>query len=156
MGLTPDYAIGVSIGYDEPLTLGGKEAGGVTAVPVFVNLVAAMHLPAKKFAPPGGVVEVAIDKVTGLRAAEGAPGRDSQLREVFVKGTEPTEIAPLPARPPRTPSSPTVRRGAVRRRRQWPGQSPVTGRALATVVALASATAHAGEAPREAPSLAGI
>ncbi len=95
VGLTPDYAIGVWIGYDEPLTLGGKEAGGVTAVPVFVDLVAAMHLPAKKFAPPGGVVEVAIDKVTGLRAAEGAPG-SSQLREVFVKGTEPTEIAPLP------------------------------------------------------------
>ncbi|MCE9576526.1 MAG: PBP1A family penicillin-binding protein [Deltaproteobacteria bacterium] len=95
MGLTPDYAIGVWIGYDEPLSLGSKEAGGVTAVPVFVDLASAMHLPGRKFTPPGGVVEVAIDKATGLRAAEGAPG-SSQLHEVFVKGTEPTETAPLP------------------------------------------------------------
>jgi penicillin-binding protein 1A len=95
VGLTPDYAIGVWIGYDEPRSLGGKEAGGVTAVPVYVDLVSTMHLSGRKFTPPPGVVEVAIDKTTGLVAAEGAPGA-SQLREVFIKGTEPTETAPLP------------------------------------------------------------
>jgi penicillin-binding protein 1A len=95
IGMTPDWVVGVWIGFDDDHSLGGREQGGVTAVPVFVSLVKTMKLPSKRFNPPAGVVSVTIDKTTGLVAAEGAPD-DSKLSEVFVKGTEPTEIAPLP------------------------------------------------------------
>jgi penicillin-binding protein 1A len=95
IGMTPDWVVGVWIGYDQPRTLGGREQGGVTAVPVFVSLVKTMKLPAKKFAPPPGVTSAVIDKTTGLLAADGAPA-DSKLTEVFIKGTEPKDTAPLP------------------------------------------------------------
>ncbi len=95
IGMTPDYVVGVWIGFDDDHSLGGREQGGVTAVPVYVSLVKTMHLPAKKFSPPAGVVEVTIDKATGLLAAPEAPA-ESKMNEVFIKGTEPREVAPLP------------------------------------------------------------
>ena len=36
-----------------------------------------------------------IDKKTGLLAPEGAP-KETTLTEVFVEGTQPTEVAPMP------------------------------------------------------------
>jgi membrane carboxypeptidase/penicillin-binding protein len=44
---------------------------------------------------PPNVVEAVVDKRTGLLAPEGAP-RDTTLTEVFVEGTQPTEVAPMP------------------------------------------------------------
>jgi membrane carboxypeptidase/penicillin-binding protein len=41
------------------------------------------------------VVEVTIDKQTGLLAPDGAP-RATTITEVFVEGTQPTEVAPMP------------------------------------------------------------
>jgi penicillin-binding protein 1A len=46
VGFTPEYAIGVWIGYDEPKGM-GKETGGTTATPVFVELMKTMNQPAK-------------------------------------------------------------------------------------------------------------
>jgi len=60
MGLTPDYAIGVWIGHDDPQSM-GHETGGTTAVPVFVEIAKAMELPAKAFPRPPHVVEQKID-----------------------------------------------------------------------------------------------
>ncbi len=93
LGMTPDYTIGVWIGYDQPRPL-GKETGGSTAVPVFVGVVEAMKLPAKSFTKPDGVVEAVIDLKTGLLAPEGAP-KGTTRTETFLEGTAPTEIAPL-------------------------------------------------------------
>jgi penicillin-binding protein 1A len=95
IGYTPDYIIGVWIGNDDATPLGGKETGGTTAVPVFVEIMKAMNQPAKQFARPAHVVEKTIDKETGLLAPEGAP-KGTTRQEVFVEGTEPTEIAPMP------------------------------------------------------------
>jgi penicillin-binding protein 1A len=95
IGMTPDWVVGVWIGYDQPKTLGGREQGGVTSVPVFVSLMKTMKLPAKRFQPPPGVTSAMIDKTTGLLAADGAPS-DSKLSEVFIRGTEPKDVAPLP------------------------------------------------------------
>ena len=94
MGMTADYTIGVWIGYDQPKPM-GKETGGTTAVPVFVEVVKAMDLPAKAFVKPANVVEAVIDTKTGLLAPEGAP-KGSTRTEVFVQGTAPTEVAPMP------------------------------------------------------------
>jgi penicillin-binding protein 1A len=94
MGLTPDYAIGVWIGYDDPQSM-GHETGGTTAVPVFVEIAKAMNLPAKAFPRPPKVVEARIDRATGLLAPDGFP-EDTTMTEVFVEGTAPTEYADKP------------------------------------------------------------
>jgi penicillin-binding protein 1A len=71
------------------------EAGGTTSVPVYVDIMKQMNQPAKPFARPEGVVEVTIDKTTGLLANPDAP-KATTMSEVYIKGTEPTETAPLP------------------------------------------------------------
>jgi penicillin-binding protein 1A len=95
MGLTPDYAIGVWIGYDDNRSLGRRETGGSTAVPVFVEVVKGMNLTAKAFPRPAKIVEASIDKKTGLLSPEGAP-KGSMRSEVFIEGSAPTEYAPMP------------------------------------------------------------
>ncbi len=95
VGFTPDYIVGVWVGYDDNRPMGGKETGGTTAVPIFVDVVKTMQLPAKAFPKPAKVVDRTIDRETGLLAPEGAP-KSTTLDEVFVEGTEPTEVAPKP------------------------------------------------------------
>ena len=94
IGLTPDYAIGVWIGYDDNRSM-GHETGGVVAVPVYVEIMKQMNQPAKAFPRPPHVVEATIDKATGLLAPDGAP-KQTTLTEVFVEGTQPTEVAAMP------------------------------------------------------------
>jgi penicillin-binding protein 1A len=94
IGMTPDYVIGVWIGYDDPRSM-GREAGGTTAVPVFVDLAKTMNLPGKSFTRPSGILDVKIDKDTGDLAPEGGP-KDKVLTELFLEGTQPTQYAPLP------------------------------------------------------------
>ncbi len=94
IGMTPDYAIGVWIGYDDNRSM-GHDQGGTNATPVFVDIVKGMNLPAKQFPRPAHVVEATIDRQTGLLAAEGAE-KKTTLQEVFVEGTQPTEVAPKP------------------------------------------------------------
>ena len=91
---TPDYTFVVWIGFDQPRSL-GKETGGTTAVPVFVDIAKEMKLPAKAFPKPAKVVEAQIDKASGLLSPEGAP-KGSARSEVFVEGTAPTEYAAKP------------------------------------------------------------
>jgi penicillin-binding protein 1A len=95
IGLTPDYAIGVWIGYDDNRPMGKQETGGSTAVPVYVDIMKGMSQPAKAFPRPPHVVEATIDRETGLLAPEGAP-KGTTMTEVFVEGTQPTEVAPKP------------------------------------------------------------
>ncbi|MBA2538294.1 MAG: transglycosylase domain-containing protein, partial [Deltaproteobacteria bacterium] len=91
IGLTPDYAIGVWIGHDEPRSM-GRETGGTTAVPVFVEVAKSLKLAAKPFPRPPKVVEVKIDKKSGLKAPDDWPKAET-VTEVFVEGTAPTETA---------------------------------------------------------------
>src|SRR6185436_5339638 len=93
LGLTPDYAIGVWIGYDDNRSM-GRETGGVAAVPIYVDIMKHMSPPAKAFVRPAHVVEATIDKATGLLAPDGAP-KATTMTEVFVEGTQPTETAPM-------------------------------------------------------------
>jgi penicillin-binding protein 1A len=95
VGATPDYVIGVWVGHDDNRPLGGKETGGTTAVPIFVDVAKSMNLKPKAFPRPAKVVEVRIDKATGLVSPPGAP-RETSLSEVFIEGTAPTEVAPMP------------------------------------------------------------
>jgi penicillin-binding protein 1A len=95
VGYTPDYVVGVWIGNDDGEPMAGKETGGTTAVPVFVDVMKTMAQPGKAFPRPAHVVEKLVDRQTGLLAPEGAP-KATTLSEVFIEGTEPTETAPMP------------------------------------------------------------
>ncbi len=94
MGFTPDYVVGIWIGYDQPKGM-RKETGGSTAVPVFVDIMKGMNQPAKAFPKPAHIVEATIDKASGLLSPEGAP-KGSSRTEYFVEGTAPTEYAAKP------------------------------------------------------------
>jgi len=94
LGLTPDYAIGVWVGYDDNRAM-ARATGGATAVPIYVAIMKQMNQPAKPFARPAHVVEVTIDKKTGLVAPDGAP-KGTTMSEVFVEGSAPTVVAPMP------------------------------------------------------------
>jgi len=94
LGLTPDYAIGVWVGFDDNHSM-GRDTGGSNAVPIYIDIMKHMSQPAKAFARPARVVEATIDKATGLLAPDGAP-KGTTMTEVFVEGTTPTEIAPMP------------------------------------------------------------
>ena len=91
VGFTPDLACGIYIGHDEPRNLGRGEGGSTTAVPVFADFMAAYHkdLSPRAFTLPGSVVELEVDAATGL-----LPRGASVRKEVFLSGTQPTQVAP--------------------------------------------------------------
>jgi penicillin-binding protein 1A len=97
VGMTPGYVVGVWIGFDDNRTLGGRESGGKTALPVFIELMKRIGKNERNahWTMPANVVSLPVDKVTGLLAPEGAP-EESVYTEVFVAGTEPKEYAPAP------------------------------------------------------------
>jgi len=94
IGMTPDIVIGVWIGYDDDRPMPGEQ-GAKVAAPVFLEIAEQLDLPAKAFPRPAHVVEALIDRATGLLAPDGAP-KATTLNEVFVEGTQPTEVAPKP------------------------------------------------------------
>ena len=94
IGMTPDYVIGVWCGFDDPREMKGEQ-GARVAAPIFLDIAKDMNLPTKAFPRPSHVVEATIDRQTGLLAPEGAP-KNTTLTEVFVEGTQPTEVAPKP------------------------------------------------------------
>lgn len=96
VGMTSDVAVGVWVGFDDfKRPLGKGEAGGHTAVPIFMDLMKKIGRPGSRFARPAGLVEARIDKASGLLAPEGAPDK-TYYTEVFLAGTAPTEVAAAP------------------------------------------------------------
>jgi len=95
IGMTPDLVVGVWAGFDSPYSLGRGEGGSKTALPIFVDVVDRLGRKVKRrdFAPPAGVVEVRVDRATGLLAPTGAAEESTRV-EVFLEGTAPTEVAP--------------------------------------------------------------
>ncbi len=95
MGYTTRIAAGVWVGFDDRRSLGRREGGGRTALPIWVDVVEAAERghDAEPFPRPSGVETAAIDPATGLLAYEGMA---EPLEEVFLEGTVPTETA----RPP--------------------------------------------------------
>ena len=67
-------------------------SGAVTALPAWVSFmkVASEHKPSSEFPQPPGVITVEIDGKSGKLPY---PGDTDTLNEVFLAGTEPTEVA---------------------------------------------------------------
>lgn len=92
-GYSTEIASVVWVGYDDNKPLGSGETGASTALPAWVQLMKAAHenKPRAEFPRPPGVVTVAIDPKTGMKAAT----EEGAMDEVFLEGTEPTEVADL-------------------------------------------------------------
>jgi penicillin-binding protein 1A len=80
VGFSPDYVVGVFVGFDDNRSLGHGEVGGVAALPVFIEFMqhALKDKPAKEFQPP---------KDARLAMVNG-------VQEAFRLGTEPRVAAP--------------------------------------------------------------
>jgi penicillin-binding protein 1A len=91
IGYTPDLAVGVWVGFDDNRSIGSRETGAQAALPIWKQFMEAAldGQPVTHFEEPPGVVFVAIDRLTGLRAVPGS-GCETVYREVFIAGTEPT------------------------------------------------------------------
>ncbi len=92
VGYSTDIACSVWTGFDDPTPLGAAEAGATAALPAFIDFMREAH---KKKSPadfpvPAGIVHVTIDPASGLRAP---PDQTDAMDEVFLAGTEPTEVA---------------------------------------------------------------
>lgn len=90
IGFSPDLAVGVFVGFDEPKTLGRRETGSSVAVPIFKEFMqeALTDVPPKPFRVPSGVRHVRINAEDGTRAEQ---GDEKVIWEAFIIGTEPTD-----------------------------------------------------------------
>lgn len=90
VGFSPDLAVGVFIGFDEPRSLGQKETGGNVAAPVFRDFMreALLNKPTVEFHIPTGIRLVRVHHATGLPASDNNPG---VILEAFKPGTIPKE-----------------------------------------------------------------
>jgi penicillin-binding protein 1A len=88
IGFSPDLAVGVFLGYDNPQSLGSGETGGRNAAPIFRDfmLEALADKPATPFRIPEGVSLVSINPRTGQVVPSGTPG---SILEPFKPGSEP-------------------------------------------------------------------
>ncbi|MEQ8815837.1 MAG: penicillin-binding protein 1A [Thalassobaculum sp.] len=89
VGFSPNLAVGVFVGFDQPRTLGSHDTGSSVAAPIFKLFMgeALKNRPVVDFRIPQGVRMVWVDHDTGVRATPGARGA---ILEAFKPGTEPT------------------------------------------------------------------
>jgi penicillin-binding protein 1A len=102
IGSTPDYTIGIYVGFDEPRTLGEQETGGGTSAPVYERIARVIFKdkPPVPFRIPPGVRIVRVDHDSGLPSSGG-----NTVDEAFKPGTEPNEYG---AQGPNTAGASTV------------------------------------------------
>jgi len=94
VGFTHRVLTAVWVGHDQPASLGSHDDGAHAALPLWMDLVEraeGTRPPAPAVGPPPpDVIQVRVDRDTGLRAAAGAGGA---IDLWFRRGTEPTETA---------------------------------------------------------------
>jgi penicillin-binding protein 1A len=90
VGFSPDLAVGVFVGYDDPQSLGDHAAGGTIAAPIFGDFVAHVlaNEPAIPFRTPPGIRMVRVDAATGRLTSAGNP---RMILEAFKPGTAPPQ-----------------------------------------------------------------
>jgi penicillin-binding protein 1A len=88
IGFTPDLAVGVFIGYDQPRPLGKRETGSSVAVPVFGDFLseALANRPVIPFRRPNDTLVIPVHAETGERVLQSDP---NAVLEVFKPGQRP-------------------------------------------------------------------
>ena len=92
MGYTTQIATGVWVGYNEEKSLGVGEAGGRTALPIWLEYMKFAHkdLPIEAFPVPSEIVFAKIDNQTGKLAS----AQSTQVvQQAFLEGTEPKVVS---------------------------------------------------------------
>ena len=92
-GFSPDLAVGVFVGFDQPATLGAREQGATAAAPIFRDFMAGAlkDTPGIPFRVPPGIRLVRVNATTGQLAKA---GDRPVIFEAFKPGTEPTGDEP--------------------------------------------------------------
>ncbi len=90
IGYSPDLVVGVWVGFDTKKSLGSRETGALAALPIWKTFMEEAYdgRPPEDFPVPPGIVRVAVDRHTGLRANPSA-GCTALLTEAFAEETEP-------------------------------------------------------------------
>jgi len=88
IGFSPDLAVGVFGGFDQPRSMGRRETGSSVAVPIFRDFMAEAlrDKPPIPFRIPTGIRLVRVNAKTGERAVR---GDQPVILEAFKSGTEP-------------------------------------------------------------------
>ena len=93
IGYSPELAVGVWVGYDDPRkTLGGGATGADVALPIWIDFFKAIDAeklrgtPKETFDVPPGIVIVPMELKTGRR---GIGPCSRVIQEAFIAGTEP-------------------------------------------------------------------
>ncbi|MGZ0189827.1 MAG: penicillin-binding protein 1A, partial [Alphaproteobacteria bacterium] len=94
VGFSSNLAVGVFVGFDQPRTLGGKEAGGSVAAPIFKSFMrnAWKLKPGAPFKTPPGLEFVRVSRSTGLPPER---GDKNVVLEGFIPGTRPQSLGPV-------------------------------------------------------------
>ena len=95
-GFNSDYVTTVWVGFDQPTTLGRREYGSTTALPIWVQFMAAAleGKPEHSQPQPEGLVITRVDPMTGRSARPGTPGA---FLEIFKEEDVPPPTSELEA-----------------------------------------------------------
>jgi len=96
VGYTPQRLTAVWIGHDQPVSMQGQTSSGSHPVEIWRKVMEVAHegLPIEDWAEPQGIVKVRICKQSGQLPGPYCPDTQ-QYTEVFLRGTEPTEIVDI-------------------------------------------------------------
>jgi penicillin-binding protein 1A len=95
VGFSPDLAVGVYVGFDQPKILGERETGSTVAAPVFKDFMeeALANRPTVPFRIPPGIRLVRVNASTGRPAS---PRDKNVVLEAYKIGTEPDAATQIP------------------------------------------------------------
>lgn len=96
VGYTPDLVCGVWVGYDSLRTIFRSASGGLVAGPIWASVLVEasriLEIQSKDFNTPENIVTYTICSETGKIASSNC---EKTYSEIFILGTEPTEVCPL-------------------------------------------------------------
>ncbi len=97
VGMTPELAAGVWLGFDQPRQIAPYAFGGSLAAPVWTEVMRAAYdaRPAPLgWTPPASIAQLPIDATTGYLASGNCPPEHVRI-EYFRLGNEPREYCPV-------------------------------------------------------------
>ena len=110
VGFTPDIAVGVYVGFDQPKPMGRGETGGGLAAPIVKAFMreALDGVPPKEFVPPEGMNFVEVDLNSGRPSSGGGA-----ILEAFKPGMFPTSTYSLIGFQDSTATTPAAQQGVT-------------------------------------------
>ncbi len=96
IGYVPSLVAGVWVGHDGQTSIGLRETGARTALPIWLEFMkkALAEQPVEDFSAPDGIIFRQVDPHTGLLSTETC---GLSIREAFLPGTEPRRYCDEPA-----------------------------------------------------------